>query len=68
MQESFTARESGAYTEGPIHTRWDTLALMNLLLSFQGRLAITALQRAFLSHYLTDPAAPPATIDAAPFQ
>ena len=50
MQASFTTLELGTYLEEPIRTRQDTLALMILLGSFQGHLAVAALQSAFQGH------------------
>ena len=68
MQSSFTAQELGAYLQGTIQIRRETPALTTLPVSFQGSLAITALQRAFPGHYLTASTMPPATTDTALFK
>ena len=68
MQARFTTRELITYPEGPIRTRQETPTLRNLPESFQGHLAVAALQCAFPGHYLTDLAAPPATTDTSLFK
>ena len=68
LQSSFVAWESGAYLEGPIWTRQETPALTTLISSFQGRLAVAALQCAFPGHYLNALAAPPDTKYASLFK
>ena len=54
--------------EGTIQTQQENPALTTLLSSFQGRLAVTALQRAFPGDYPTSAAAAPSTTEVPSFR
>ena len=55
LQVSFTARDFGSYLEVPIQTRSETPTQAPMPVSFQGRISIASLQRAFPGHYISSP-------------
>ena len=63
LQVIFTTRASGAYLEEHIRTWRKTLVQDHVPGTFHGRIAVAALQRAFLRHYLSAPDLPIVTTD-----